>query len=59
MTGVRLGNARDPGGRGIRGWVPGVGAIVLMTLALAAYLILHSPLRPRIDEVLGGLPTCF
>jgi hypothetical protein len=30
-----------------------------MALALAAYLILHSPLRPRIDQLLGGLPSCF
>ncbi len=30
-----------------------------MALALAAYLILHSPLRRRIDDVLGGLPSCY
>ena len=30
-----------------------------MALALAAYLILHSPLRGAIDRFLGGIPSCY
>ena len=55
-----MGNVRGPGdGGNRRGWLFAAGPVVLMALALAAYLILHSPLRGTIDRILGGLPACY
>jgi hypothetical protein len=33
--------------------------VVLMALALGAYVVLHSPLRGSLERLFGGSPTCF